>query len=100
VARGDRRGGGGAAPPAGVSAAAALRRRSAGAYIANNELDAELAEKLLADGEADLVSFGRAFLANPDLVGRIRSGAAIAEAPRRYWYGGGEVGYSDWPARS
>jgi N-ethylmaleimide reductase len=80
--------------------AAALRRRSAGAYIANNELDAELAEKLLADGEADLVSFGRAFLANPDLVGRIRSGAAIAEAPRRYWYGGGEVGYSDWPARS
>lgn len=80
--------------------AAELRRRSAGAYIANNELDVESAESLLADGEADLVSFGRAFLANPDLVERILSGAAIAEAPRRYWYGGGEVGYSDWPAIS
>jgi N-ethylmaleimide reductase len=80
--------------------AAELRQRSAGAYIANNELDVESAESLLADGEADLVSFGRAFLANPDLVERIRSEAAIAEAPRRYWYGGGEVGYSDWPSIS
>jgi N-ethylmaleimide reductase len=80
--------------------AAELRQRSAGAYIANNELDVQTAERLLADGEADLVSFGRAFLANPDLVERIRSGAAIAEAPRRYWYGGGEVGYSDWPSIS
>jgi N-ethylmaleimide reductase len=78
--------------------AAELRRRSAGAYIANNELDADAAEELLAGGEADLVSFGRAFIANPDLVRRIRAGRALAEAPRRYWYGGDEVGYSDWPA--
>jgi N-ethylmaleimide reductase len=76
---------------------AELRRRSSGSYIANNELDAKSGEALLAEGEADLVSFGRAFIANPDLVARIRSGAAIAEAPRRYWYGGTQVGYSDWP---
>jgi N-ethylmaleimide reductase len=77
---------------------AELRRRSPGAYIGNNELSVEQAERMLRDGEADLISFARAYIANPDLVNRIRIGAPLAEAPQEYWYGGDETGYSDWPA--
>ena len=76
---------------------AELRKRFGGAYIANNQYTLELASEMLAKGEADLFSFGRPFLANPDLVERMRTGAPLAEAPKRYWYGGGSVGYSDWP---
>jgi N-ethylmaleimide reductase len=74
-----------------------LRRRAPGAYMANNELDADSAAELIENAEADLVSFGRAYLANPDLVSRIATGAPLAEAPEEYWYGGDETGYSDWP---
>jgi N-ethylmaleimide reductase len=74
-----------------------LRRRAPGAYMANNELDPDAAADLIADGEADLVSFGRAYIANPDLVSRIATGAPLAEAPEKYWYGGDQTGYSDWP---
>jgi len=74
----------------------ALRKRFSGAYIANNQYTLELAEDTLAKGDADLFSFGRPFLANPDLVERLRTGAPLADAPKQYWYGGGSVGYSDW----
>ena len=76
----------------------AFRTAFAGAYIANNQYDLELADKTLAAGKADLISFGRPFIANPDLVDRLRTGAPLAEAPKKYWYGGTAVGYSDWPA--
>ncbi len=79
---------------------AALRKRFSGAYIANNMYTLELAEKVLAKGDADLFSFGRPFLANPDLVTRLRTGAPLADSPKQYWYGGSSVGYSDWPAMS
>jgi N-ethylmaleimide reductase len=82
--------------PSGVDFAA-LRRRFAGAYIANNQYTLKLAEETLAAGKADMFSFGRPFIANPDLVSRMRNGAPLAEAPKEYWYGGGAVGYSDWP---
>ncbi|RVU13778.1 alkene reductase [Methylobacterium oryzihabitans] len=74
-----------------------LRRRFKGAYIGNNQLTLELAEKELAEGRADLFSFGRPYLANPDLVHRLATGAPLAEAPKATWYGGGANGYSDWP---
>lgn len=74
-----------------------LRKRFSGAYIANNQYTLDLAEETLANGDADLFSFGRPFLANPDLVDRLRTSAPLAEAPKQYWYGGGSVGYSDWP---
>ena len=74
-----------------------LRRRFRGAFIGNNALTLDLAEKELAEGRAALFSFGRPYLANPDLVGRFASGAPLAEAPKVYWYGGGANGYSDWP---
>ena len=75
----------------------ALRRRFGGAYVANNNYGRDLAEQTLADGNADLISFGRPFIANPDLVERLRTGAPLADAPKQYWYGGGATGYSDWP---
>ncbi len=75
----------------------ALRKRFPGAYIANNGYDRALADKTLAAGDADLISFGRPFIANPDLVERLRTGAPLAEAPKQYWYGGDQTGYSDWP---
>ena len=75
----------------------ALRRRFGGAYVANNNYGRELADKTLAEGNADLISFGRPFIANPDLVDRMRTGAPLADAPKQYWYGGDATGYSDWP---
>ena len=74
-----------------------LRSRFKGAFIDNNQLTLDLADKRLAEGEADLFSFGRAYLANPDLVDRLRTGTPLAEAPKQYWYGGDSHGYSDWP---
>jgi N-ethylmaleimide reductase len=58
----------------------------------------EDAERMLEDGAAEVFSFARAYIANPDLVERIRTGAPLAEAAQEYWYGGDETGYSDWPA--
>jgi len=77
---------------------AALRRRFSGAYIGNNQYTLALAEKTLAAGDADLFSIGRPFIANPDLIDRLRNNAPLAEAPKEYWYGGDARGYSDWPA--
>lgn len=47
---------------------------------------------------ADLISFGRAFLANPDLVDRLRTGAPIAPADESTFYTGGDAGYLTYPA--
>lgn len=55
-------------------------------------------EALLAAG-ADLIALGRPFLANPDLVTRLRTGAALNPVRDRYlMYAGGETGYTDYPA--
>ncbi len=76
----------------------ALRKRFKGTYIANNQYTLALATETLSRGDADLFSIGRPFIANPDLVDRLRNGSALAEAPKEYWYGGDATGYSDWPA--
>jgi N-ethylmaleimide reductase len=77
---------------------AGLRRRFSGAYIANNGYDLDLAEAHLASGQADLFAFGRPFIANPDLVARLQSGAALAAINPATIYGGGAEGYTDYPA--
>jgi N-ethylmaleimide reductase len=74
-----------------------LRRRFQGAYVANNMLTLDLCEAELKEGKADLFSFGRPFLANPDLVDRLATGGPLADAPKPTWYGGDFHGYSDWP---
>jgi N-ethylmaleimide reductase len=67
-----------------------------GAWMVNNGLDKPLAEEAVAQG-ADLVAFGRPFIANPDLVERLRSGAPLNAGDRPTFYGGGAKGYTDYP---
>ena len=68
-----------------------------GAWMVNNGYDGALADQVLAEG-ADLVSFGRAFIANPDLVTRLRQGGPFNKPERATFYGGAEKGYTDYPA--
>ncbi|MPT48361.1 MAG: alkene reductase [Sphingobium sp.] len=75
----------------------ALRKAFRNSYIANNGYDLPLAEAHLANGEADLVAFGRPFIANPDLVQRLQSGTALAQIDPATIYGGGAKGYIDYP---
>ncbi len=75
-----------------------LRNRFKGAYIANNGYDFELASKVLSANEADLIAFGKLFIANPDLVERFRRGAPLNAPDKATFYGGGAKGYTDYPA--
>jgi N-ethylmaleimide reductase len=67
-----------------------------GAWMVNNGYDLALAEQALAGG-ADLVAFGKAFIANPDLVRRLRERAPLNTPDRSTFYGGGARGYIDYP---
>lgn len=82
---------------------AALRARfkdghEAGGWIVNNGYARAMAIDAVAAGRADAVAFGKAFIANPDLVERLRRDAPLAEAHRATFYGGGAEGYTDYPA--
>ena len=77
---------------------ASLRKRFTRAYIANNGYDFELATKQLAANAADLIAFGKPFISNPDLVERLKKGAALNEWDKATFYGGGAKGYTDYPA--
>lgn len=56
------------------------------------------AAEVARPGGADAIAFGRMFISNPDLVQRIRTGAALTHYNRATFYGGGEAGYTDYPA--
>lgn len=60
-------------------------------------VNAEIATEALETGVACAVAFGSAFLANPDLTERIRTGAALADADQSKFYGGDHTGYTDYP---
>jgi N-ethylmaleimide reductase len=75
-----------------------LRRQFSGIYIANNAYDRDTAEEAIIGGRADMVSFGRAFIANPDLVDRLRRGLPLAPIRTSTLYSGGAEGYTDYPA--
>jgi N-ethylmaleimide reductase len=79
---------------------ASLRKRFSGAYMANNGYDFELANKVLAAGEADLIAFGKLFISNPDLVERFKRGAPLNAPDKATFYGGGAKGYTDYPTLS
>jgi N-ethylmaleimide reductase len=74
-----------------------LRRAWRGLYIVNGGYDRDRANAALAAGEADLVAFGVAFLANPDLPERLRRGAALNPPNPDTFYGGAAEGYTDYP---
>lgn len=74
-----------------------LRPFFKGTIICNNKLTPEEALKKINDGEADLVSFARLFISNPDLPLRIKNGWPLAEYDDNTFYGGNEKGYTDYP---
>ncbi|TBR09171.1 MAG: alkene reductase [Lysobacter sp.] len=76
---------------------AALRAKFHGGWIVNNGYDKALAVQAVASGYADAVAFGVPFLANPDLVQRLRADAPLNAAHRETFYGGDATGYTDYP---
>jgi len=81
----------------------AIRKAFAGPVIANEKLDFYSAQKLIEDGAADAVAFGKLFIANPDLVVRFKQLFYKKSSPLNEWdattfYGSGEKGYTDYPS--
>ncbi len=74
-----------------------LRALWNGPYIVNGNYDYNRATKVIADGRADFVSFGKLFLANPDLPLRFARRAPLNVPDRRSFYGGDDRGYIDYP---
>ncbi|KAM3316608.1 hypothetical protein ACQJBY_034629 [Aegilops geniculata] len=75
-----------------------FRRAFRGAFMVNGGYDREEGDKAVADGYADLVAYGRLFLANPDLPERFRRNAALNKYDRSTFYTSDPVvGYTDYP---
>jgi 2,4-dienoyl-CoA reductase-like NADH-dependent reductase (Old Yellow Enzyme family) len=75
-----------------------IRKEFGGIYIANEKMDKESAERIIAAGEADAVAWGKAFIANPDLPRRLREDAPLNAPKPETFYGGMAEGYTDYPA--
>lgn len=78
----------------------ALRSHYNGVYLANNGYDLELAQRAVESGHADLIAFGTAFLANPDLVRRYKENLPLNQPDYSTFYAGDEKGYNDYPIAS
>ncbi len=87
-----------AEPAAGEGFLRSLRGAYAGPLVLAGGYTRDSAAADLGSGLADLVAFGRPFIANPDLVERLRQGWPLAEPDRRSFYGGNAAGYIDYPA--
>jgi N-ethylmaleimide reductase len=79
-----------------------VRENYDGVLIANGGYDREEGEQTVADGRADVIAYGRPFLANPDLPIRFAAQAAgldasLNEPNQATFYGGGAEGYTDYP---
>jgi len=85
----------GAIPTAPVSPA--MRSLYSGAILLNSDYDGPSAHDRMAEGVADGISFGRPFIANPDLVDRIAVGAPLSAGDSATFYAGGAKGYIDYP---
>jgi N-ethylmaleimide reductase len=77
-----------------------LRQHYTGSVILNGSFTPDAAEASIAAGKADAVSFGRPYIANPDLVMRFRQGLPLAEPNFDYAYVGDETGYIDYPVQA
>jgi len=76
---------------------AALRASFKGAYILSGGYDLARAQADVAAGKGDLVAFGRPFIANPRLVDKLKTGAALRDPDPKLLFTPGAQGYSDWP---
>ncbi len=88
----------GALPEGARPLAPDLKAAFEGPLMVNGGYTRPLAEAALARGEADLVSFGASFLANPDLPLRLAHNAPLNTPDPATFYGGTERGYTDYPA--
>lgn len=75
-----------------------FRARFNGPLMVNTDYDGAKADAALRSGEADLVSFGRLFIANPDLPERLAQSALLNMPDVGTFYGGDAKGYTDYPA--
>jgi N-ethylmaleimide reductase len=69
-----------------------------GKLVSNCGYNRESGNRIIAEGYADAVSFGKPFISNPDLVERIRRGAQWAQWDTNTFYTPGPKGYTDYPA--
>ena len=74
------------------------RRYFSQRLIANDSYRFDEAQAVIGQGQASAVSFGRAFIANPDLVERFRTGQALAHFDPHTLYSPGAEGYTSYPA--
>jgi N-ethylmaleimide reductase len=75
-----------------------IRRKYKGTLIVTGGFRTDSAERWLREGFADLIGFGRKFIANPDLPERLHFGAPLNVDDPTTYYGGGEKGYTDYPS--
>jgi 2,4-dienoyl-CoA reductase-like NADH-dependent reductase (Old Yellow Enzyme family) len=76
-----------------------MKREFGGPMIANQQLSFEDAEALIRAGDADAIAWGQWFIANPDLPARYAEGVELNEPRQETFYGGGPLGYTDYPFR-
>jgi len=74
-----------------------LKRAFGGVYLVNESFTPTSAEKVVANGEADAVAWGKLFIANPDLPRRLQLNAPLNVPDSATFYGGSERGYTDYP---
>jgi len=77
-----------------------FRKAFKGVFISAGGYTPELAEQAVSNSSVDAVAFGRIYIANPDLVERMKAGAELNPYNRATFYGGAEKGYTDYPALS
>ncbi|ARS27971.1 alkene reductase [Sphingomonas sp. KC8] len=77
--------------------APAIRQVFSGPLVLNSDYGHDTAQAVLDSGAADAVSFGRTFLANPDLPYRLANGLPLQQDDPRTWYSQGHEGYIDYP---
>ena len=75
----------------------ALRQEFKGAWLVNNGYTQQMADEAVSSGYADLVAFGKLYIANPDLVERFKQNTALNSVDQTTLYGGTEKGYTDYP---
>jgi N-ethylmaleimide reductase len=83
--------------PAALRMVELMRNKYRGKLIMAGGFDHDTAEQWLEQGKADLIAFGRKFIANPDLPERFRTRAPLNADDRPTYYGGGSKGYTDYP---
>ena len=74
-----------------------IRQAFSGPLVLNSDFLDDSAQAALDSGVADAVSFGRTFLANPDLPARLEKGAPLNPDDMATWYSQGSEGYTDYP---